>query len=231
MKKIIRVIAIVLVVYCSFQLIGYGKDTVVTNVTKAEINNKVFLPIRDRVDIRTTIKNADMAKTDILKEVKKEVKETKPRIDFLYLKTLNSDVTAYISYESLGINYPIVNSFDNEDYLHTDFYGNKSFAGTLFQDCSDTKKDWSFNHLIYGHNMKNCTMFGMLSHAKKGDTFYIYLPDKRMKYEVVQIETISPDDNFYTQGRLELKDTVSLSTCKGKNRLVVTGKKIKEVKY
>ena len=69
-------------------------------------------------------------------------------------------------------------------------------------------------------------MFGMLSHAKKGDTFYIYLPDKRMKYEVVQIETISPDDNFYTQGRLELKDTVSLSTCKGENRLVVTGKKV-----
>ena len=68
MKKIIRVIAIVLVVYCSFQLINYGRDTVVTNVTKAEINNKVFLPIRDRVDIRTTIKNADMAKTDILKE-------------------------------------------------------------------------------------------------------------------------------------------------------------------
>lgn len=229
MKKIIRVLAIVLVVYCSFQLIGYGKDTVVTNVTKAEVKNKVFLPIRDRVDIRTTIKNADQTKTDVLKEVKQEVKDSKSRIDFLYLKTLNSDVIAYIDYESLGISYPIVDSFDNEDYLHTDLYGNKSFAGTLFQDCNDTEKDWSFNHLIYGHNMKNCTMFGMLSHAKKGDTFYIYLPDRRMKYEVVQIETMSPDDDFYTKGRLKLKDTVSLSTCKGENRLVVTGKKIKEV--
>lgn len=60
------------------------------------------------------------------------------------------------------INYPVVQSDDNEYYLRRLMDGSSNTAGTLFADyrCSP---DFSDPHtVIYGHNMKNDTMFGIL---------------------------------------------------------------------
>lgn len=226
MKKIIRVIAILLIVYCSLHIVDYGRDTIKIQVVKSEIKTNAFLPQHEKKPLYKIYLKAKKENNDILQEVKEEEKESKKKVDFLYLNSINQNIIAYLSYDRLGINYPVVSSRDNKDYLHTDLYGNSSYAGSLFLDCTDTNKDWGDNHLIYGHNMKNCTMFGMLGHSKKDDIFYIYLPDKSMKYKVIDIRVIEPDDKFYSKDRQDLKNTVSLSTCKGDKRLVVTGKRM-----
>lgn len=225
MRKIVRLLAVALMLYCMTYIGIYVRDTQNTRVEKQEIESHIFIEPK-----RIEPKGIELKRIEPIPiheiYIEGETKEnTEKRIDFQYLKNINTDVVGYIEYESLGISYPFVNSKDNKDYIHTDINGNSSFSGTLFLDCRNQGKWLETNNLIYGHNMKNGTMFGMLSHAKVGDTFKIYLEDECITYKVKDIRVIEPDDNFYKLDRFYYKNTVSLSTCKGNKRLVVTGER------
>ena len=88
-------------------------------------------------------------------------------IDFSHI---NKDFVCWINIENTNIDYPVVQSKDNSYYLHRDIYGNYLYAGTTFLDYRDYYDD-SKNLIIYGHNMKNTTMFSELEKFKKEDFF------------------------------------------------------------
>ena len=77
----------------------------------------------------------------------------------------NPDFDAWISIEGTDIDYPVMYTpQDPEKYLHKDFYGVESFDGLPFIDarCREIT-DCSDNTIIYGHNMKDGSMFGTLT--------------------------------------------------------------------
>lgn len=84
-------------------------------------------------------------------------------IDFNALKSVNPEVIGWIYVEALdGVNYPIVQAADNDKYLHLTYEGNYNFAGTIFIDYENSSDFNDCNTLVYGHNMKNGSMFGQL---------------------------------------------------------------------
>lgn len=99
-------------------------------------------------------------------------------IDFASLKSVNDDVIGWIYVEALpDINYPVVQGKDNETYLHRTYEKNYNFAGTIFVDY-ENKNDFSdCNTLVYGHNMKNGSMFAQLKKFSQDDETY-----KKSKY-------------------------------------------------
>ena len=77
----------------------------------------------------------------------------------------NEDFIGWIKIDGTNIDYPVVYTPGNtEEYIHKSFEGNYAFAGTLFTDgnCMISPDRVSDNIIIYGHNMKNDSMFGML---------------------------------------------------------------------
>ena len=76
------------------------------------------------------------------------------------LYDMNPDVVGWLTIEDTKVDYPVMHTPDDgEKYLHMDFDGKYDFGGELFieDDCSmDPESD---NLIIYGHNMKNGTMF------------------------------------------------------------------------
>ncbi len=112
-------------------------------------------------------------------------------IDYTALRQENEDFSAVLSIPALSLQYPIVHSKDNNDYLHVTFEGKKNFAGCVFLDC-DADGDYSDrNSMIYGHNMKNGSMFGTLKRFRKEaglcDTdpyIYLYRADGVRKYRI-----------------------------------------------
>lgn len=113
-------------------------------------------------------------------------------IDFDSLKDINPDLVAWISVPSCGISYPIVQTSDNSTYLAKTFELSKNSSGSIFMD-HDSKTDFSdFNTIIYGHNMKNGSMFGSLKKLYQDETaieeapyFEIILPGNIVKrYEI-----------------------------------------------
>lgn len=83
----------------------------------------------------------------------------------------NPDLVGWLSIAGMKIDYPVMQSNDNEYYLSHDFYGREDKYGCLFvKDIADVDTP-SDNFIIYGHNMKDGAMFGDLDLYKK-EEFY-----------------------------------------------------------
>ena len=90
-----------------------------------------------------------------------------PTIDFAGLKEINEDCVAWIYIEDTAINYPVVQGSDNSFYLKHLIDGKWNSAGCIFLDYR-VNKDISERHsIIYGHHMKNGTMFSGLTRYKE----------------------------------------------------------------
>ena len=87
-------------------------------------------------------------------------------IDLDKLAAKNSDVKGWIYIDGTIINYPLLQGPDNDYYLYVNYDDQYSGAGSIYID-SNCSGDLSDDHtIIYGHNMKNDSMFGTLNDFK-----------------------------------------------------------------
>ena len=94
-----------------------------------------------------------------------------PQVDFAELSEINPDIVGWIYIEGTSINYPIVQGENNREYLSRLFDGTYNASGCIFLD-SRSASDFSDCHsIIYGHHMKDKSMFGGLMQYKKQE-FY-----------------------------------------------------------
>ena len=126
----------------------------------------------------------------------KSKKDTCPvNVDFDALAKVNSDVKAWIYIEGTGVNYPIVQAKDNTYYLHRTFEKRDSYIGAIFLDEGCADDFTSENSIVYGHNLKNGEMFGMLkkhydtsynedADYKKHEKIWIITPEEEIEYQL-----------------------------------------------
>lgn len=142
-----------------------------------------------------------------------------PEVDFDALQEINSDIVGWIYIEGTSINYPIVQGEDNSYYLKHLFSKEWNSSGCIFMD-SRNSLDFSDRHtIIYGHHMKNGTMFSDLD-GYKTQEFYeqhptVMLMTPRAKYlvelfagYVSDLDSSAWDLGFTASGYTDwLKDT------------------------
>lgn len=127
------------------------------------------------------------------------------RVDFDKLFSINKDTVGWIRFTNPSIiSYPVVLAEDNDKYLKTTFEGKKNSAGTIFMDTTNRGDFTDRNTFIYGHNMKNGTMFGQLrkykteSFYRANPYFYIYTPDgKEHKYQIFSVSIVDETSDSY----------------------------------
>jgi len=85
-----------------------------------------------------------------------------PEVDFGVLWEVNSNVVAWLILEGTPINYPVVHGENNYHYLDYLFDGTRNRMGTLFVDSYNMPGFVDRNTIIYGHNMRNGSMFAAL---------------------------------------------------------------------
>lgn len=86
------------------------------------------------------------------------------------LKSINNNYEMWIEIPNTKINYPIVQGKDNEYYLKHNFKSESNMSGTIFVDCNNNI-DEDKNIIIYGHNMRNGTMFNNITKFKEESFF------------------------------------------------------------
>ena len=136
---------------------------------------------------------------------KDDTKEETFSVDFEKLLEMNSDVVGWIRFdEPSEINYPVVQGRDNEEYLKRTFEANTNKLGTLFVDVNNPGDFSGRNTFIYGHNMKNGSMFAQLlkykddSFYKEHPYFYIYTPDGKVRtYEIFSAGVVKDTSDSY----------------------------------
>ena len=151
-------------------------------------------------------------------------------IDFEELKNINSDVAGWLYMEALpDISYPIVQGKNNEYYLHHTYKKESVFAGSIFVDCKNTKDFSDQNTIVYGHNMKNGSMFGTLKKYKLQETFdtspyfWIITPDEAYKYKIFAAYTAKVDGNTYTLIKGPGKETIEYANMMREKSDIETG--------
>ena len=139
-----------------------------------------------------------------VKAPKESVIPVSLEIDFENLRTINKDVIGWIYYEPIDLSYPIVRGYDNEYYTHYTFEQVQNSSGAIFMDFLN-KPDFSdYNTIIYGHNMRNGTMFGSLkqllndnSIIEKNPYFYIFTEDQAYMYEIASVYVTDSSSHTY----------------------------------
>ncbi len=102
-----------------------------------------------------------------------EVKSTgQPRQQFNKLLEINPDIVGWIEVEETNINYPILQADNNDYYLNRNYLKEESRAGSIFLDYRNDVEESNKNSVIYGHRMKDGSMFGQLKKYLNEDFFY-----------------------------------------------------------
>lgn len=122
------------------------------------------------------------------KTAKVDPKQFTGVVDWKALKKVNPDVQGWLYQKGTVINYPVVQGTDNDTYLHTRFDKQWSGGGTLFVDCRMEKDFKGFNSIIYGHHMKDGSMFRSIRGYAKEDGYY----DKHKTLELA-----TPHGNYH----------------------------------
>lgn len=133
-------------------------------------------------------------------------------VNFNELLSKNSDTVGWIKVEGTKVNYPVVQTKDNEYYLNHAFNKSNNIGGWIFADYRVDFKDFGKNTIIYGHNMNNKTMFGSVpnmlynSYLSDSDNHYIKIstPYSNTVWKVFSVYTIEPEvyylkTNFRTE--------------------------------
>ena len=87
-------------------------------------------------------------------------------IDFDALREINPDFIGWLYYEGTVIDYPVVQGENNDVYLSMLFDRTWGGCGTLFADCITEDPFRQFNTIVYGHHMKDGTMFACLKELR-----------------------------------------------------------------
>ena len=124
-------------------------------------------------------------------------------IDFASLKEVNEEIIGWLKVTALDISYPLAQGSDNDFYLHNTFEKTPNFAGCIFLDTQSKKDFTDRNSIIYGHNMKNGSMFGTLKKFyedgvyEKSPYFWVYTPDKIYQYEIFSCQEVGATSQTY----------------------------------
>ncbi len=124
---------------------------------------------------------------------KQKSKANNLSIDWPGIDSENLSILAWIDIPGTSISYPIVQSDDNEYYLHHTVEQEYSDYGSIFLNCTN-QSDFSDSHsILYGHNMNDGTMFADLncyqdaSFYKTAPYIYIYIPGEVLTYQIFSV--------------------------------------------
>lgn len=123
----------------------------------------IYLFFQHRLDNEAEEKQYEVLQTDFKK------KGVRPQ--FEALAEINSDIHGWIRLEGTSLNYPVLQSRNNQDYLEHNFKKQRTKKGSIFVDYRNNLQDLSQNTVLYGHSVGDQTMFDEL-HQYLNQTFY-----------------------------------------------------------
>lgn len=123
-----------------------------------------------------------------------------PAVDFTALREKAPDVIGWLTLSDTAINYPVVQADNNDYYLRRLYDGTYNQAGCLFADYRSAADLSGRNTVIYGHNMRDGSMFSTLREyvsqefCEAHPTMYLITPDCGYIVEIFAAFTASPSE-------------------------------------
>lgn len=204
--KVISIILILIfisiLVISGFKIIKYFKD--------AKDNEKILNLISEDIQVQESVG---------------EGTQPKYSIDFASLKEKNSDTVGFLKVNGTDVEHMVVKGIDNSYYLTHNFERNYNNAGWPFVDYRNILDGTDKNIVIYGHNMKNNTMFGTLKNIltkewqeNNENRFITFITEgKEEKYEVFSVYQIEEEAYYLTTDFSNMDFQIFIDTLKSRS--------------
>ena len=219
--SIIMILSFILLFFCGYKIVSWKLDN---NKTKKIIDN-----INDKLELKDLVdSDLDMIEFSWIDEVPekddywKYINLPLQSVNFNNLRDLNNDTVAFVSIPNTNINYPVVQSDNNNFYLDHTYDKSKNNAGWVFLDYRNKLDELSINSVFYAHGRVDKTMFGTLKNVlskawlSNADNYYIRLitPEYSSIWQIFSVYKIETE-SYYLQSnfskqqeQLEFYDTL-----------------------
>ena len=163
----LKLISVLCVYVCVVSLIIIKAYDYIEQISVEQLRNQVATSYSaDNFDDEEEEEEEELPDQDVELEEEISKEEIKSKYtfssSFKSLRDINKETKAYITVNNTEISYPVVKHSDNNYYLKYDFYKKRNVMGWIFFDYRNDGTKFDDNNIIYGHSMKNGTMFGTL---------------------------------------------------------------------
>ena len=181
LNLILYIILLSILIYSGIKIFKWYKDK--TN------NNKIVEQIKNTV---------------IVEENNEDGNEKGYTVDFNKLKEQNNETIAWLKINNTNIEYPVVKGTNNSFYLNHSFDKSKNSAGWIFADYKNKFDNTDKNIVIYGHNMRDGSMFGSMLNIldakwyenEENTNITLYTENEKCIYKVFSIYKIESEDYY-----------------------------------
>ena len=163
---------------------------------------KIFKWYKDK---KSNNKIAEQIKSTVIVEEKNEDENKEEyTVDFNKLKEQNNETIAWLKVNNTNIEYPVVKGTNNSFYLNHSFDKSNNSAGWIFADYRNKFDNRDKNIVIYGHNMRDKSMFGSLKNILNSEWYEndentnitLYTENEKSIYKVFSIYKIESEDYY-----------------------------------
>ena len=214
---LLLVIAVGVFAYSGWRLFGYYMDYKQGTDEYSELNEDYVNPsggnpdqtpasggevltdltVLENPTTRTEVLDGAHRESTVENGVQKDLPKLVNPVDFAQLQEINPEVIGWIRVGAVNISYPVAQAKDNEYYLHRTFKKVDNFAGCIFENADNSPFFTDQNTILYGHNMKNGSMFGQLKKFSEQATldtnpyFWIFTKDFIFQYRIFSSSVVS----------------------------------------
>ncbi len=220
---IFRIISIIIIGICLSVLYKWHQNNIQNNDIIHELSEFVSLEDTNYIEGKIEYENENSENN-----IEDNNESLKLLVNFDELKHKNSDTVAWVKVNNTNINFPVVQSVDNDFYLKRNFNKNPNGAGWIFADYRNSFDILDKNTIVYGHNRRNGTMFGNLTYLIgnswnfENENSYFYFSTEKASYraQIFSVYMMKAtklsipnkfDDNMHFENYI--KDLKSLSIC------------------
>ena len=209
MKRTIFSVILIILIICALGIMGYaGYNAYIINKEYEEARNAYESVANDVVKpVSKTKENNtdDTGESSTFAPWITGTIESSPitiEVDFQKLLSINDDIVGWL-YCDGGLNYPVVQGKDNSYYLRRFYDKTYSYSGIPFLDCRHARDFSDKVNLIYGHNMRDGSMFSILEKYKNSEymdnnrEIQFLTPEKNYVLHVLACKVIKQSSDFY----------------------------------
>lgn len=184
-------LGIAMMAYAGWNLYTFFKDYADSNALYADLEESYVTP---------NIQEKNTESTEVVEIPWYEMYT----VDLEGVEKVNSDVIGWLVHETEDISYPILYSGDNTTYLRTGIDMESATAGSIFMEGANSPNFQDSHTIIYGHNMKNLSMFGKLKYYHEEDYyeenqyFQIHTKNTIYRYQIFAYEVVEANSFVYS---------------------------------
>lgn len=126
-------------------------------------------------------------------------------LDLTALREVNSEVAGWIAIPDTEVYYPILQAADNAYYLNHTWKKERSSVGAVFLEYRNPSDFSGFHSILYGHQMRNGSMFGGLhkyadeAYLREHPAVYIVMDEGVRKYDIFAAYEVGVQEIVYQQ--------------------------------